>query len=173
MNLERQFSGAVSLRKSISGWVCSLRSLTILVLVSAIQLTFSGPVFAEPDNPKLANDRCLRCHGRENFSREGADGKERDLHVTAEAFKQSVHGSGDCVSCHQDITKAPHRKGIERKVGCVQCHTKLWNEAQQAGMAEENARLGEVVEQIESYMGSIHARPSMADQSRTNATSSR
>ena len=27
-----------------------------------------------------------------------------------------------------------------------------------------------VVEQIESYMGSIHARPSIEDQSRTNAT---
>jgi cytochrome b subunit of formate dehydrogenase len=30
--------------------------------------------------------------------------------------------------------------------------------------------LGEVVQQIEKYMGSIHAQPSMEDQSRTNAT---
>ena len=141
-----------------------------VVLLAVVQLPLSDAVYAEPSDPKLSNSRCLRCHGRENFSREAANGEERDLHVATEAFEQSVHGGLDCVSCHQDIIKAPHRKGIDRKVGCVQCHTELWYEAQRSGTTEENARLGEVVQQIESYMGSIHARPSMADQSRTNAT---
>jgi hypothetical protein len=98
------------------------------------------------------------------------NGEQRDLHVSAEAFQHSVHGKQDCVSCHQDIIKAPHRKGIVRKVGCVQCHIELWEQALTDGTTEENARLGEVVQQIHSYMGSIHAQPSMADQSRTNAT---
>ena len=141
-----------------------------LLLVAALQLPLSSTAFAEPENPKLANDRCLRCHGKENYSRETASGEERALHVTAERFKESVHGGRDCVNCHQDIIKVPHRKGEDRKVSCVKCHMDLWEEAQQAGGNGENARLGVVVEKIESYMGSVHARPSIEDQSRTNAT---
>jgi hypothetical protein len=144
--------------------------LAAVMLLAVMQFPLSSTAYAEPSDPKLSNDRCLRCHGRDNFSRKAENGEERDLHVAAEAFEHSVHGSSDCVSCHQDIIKAPHRKGIDRKVGCVRCHTELWYEAQRSGTKEENARLGEVVQQIESYMGSIHARPSMADQSRTNAT---
>jgi cytochrome b subunit of formate dehydrogenase len=134
------------------------------------QLPLSGNAYAEPSDPKLSNSRCLRCHGRSGFSREAENGERRDLHVTEDLFLQSVHGAQDCVNCHKDITKTPHRKGVDRKVGCVQCHTELWSAAQAAGTAAENARLGVVVDQIESYMGSIHARPNMQDQSRTNAT---
>jgi len=144
--------------------------LLVLLLLMGLQLPFSTTVFAEPDNPRLANDRCLRCHGRENYSRDGADGQPRDLHITAEQYQQSVHGSRDCVECHQDIVKIPHRKGEDRKVGCVRCHTNLWEQAQQDGTTLENARLGEVMEQIESYYGSVHARPNIDDQSSTNAT---
>jgi len=130
----------------------------------------SSAVSAEPSNPKLENSKCLRCHGRPGFSRETESGAKRDLHVDAEAFKHSVHGVRDCVNCHKDIIKIPHRKGIDRKVGCVQCHTQLWKQAQESGTTKQNARLGVVMKQIESYMGSVHARPSMEDQSRTNAT---
>ena len=143
--------------------------LTILVLLS-LQIAWVGQVSAEPADPKLSNERCLRCHGREGFSREGPDGAERDLHVTAGAFEESVHGSQDCVGCHQDITKVPHRKGVERKVGCVQCHMETWGEIQAEGKAEENGTLSLVVDHIESYMQSLHARPRIDDQSRTNAT---
>jgi cytochrome b subunit of formate dehydrogenase len=145
-------------------------ALAIVIPLAAILPPFSSAAYAEPSDPKLSNSRCLRCHGREGFSRTAENGEERDLHVAREAFEHSVHGEWDCVDCHKDIVKAPHRKGIDRKVGCVQCHSALWDEALQAGTAEEHARLGVVVEQIESYMGAIHARPSMEDQSRTNAT---
>jgi cytochrome b subunit of formate dehydrogenase len=148
---------------------CSMTLLAML-LVTAMQLPFSTLAYAEPDNPKLANDRCLRCHGRENYSREGANGEERQLHVTAEKFKDSVHGERDCVSCHNDIIKVPHRKGEDRKVGCVKCHMDLWEDAQLTDGNGKTERLGVVVEQIESYMGSVHARPNIDDQSRTNAT---
>ena len=146
------------------------RALLLILLVAGLQLTLSSTAFAEPENPKLRNDKCLRCHGKENYSRKGADGEERQLHVTAEKFNQSVHGDRDCVNCHKDIIKIPHRKGIDRKVGCVRCHQDLWAEAQLAEGNGENERLGIVVEQIESYMSSIHARPSIDDQSHTNAT---
>ena len=48
-----------------------------LLLVAALQLPLSSTVFAEPENPKLANDRCLRCHGKENYSRKTASGEEQ------------------------------------------------------------------------------------------------
>ncbi len=144
--------------------------LLAIILVTGWQLPLSSTAFAEPENPKLRNDRCLRCHGKENYSREDAYGKDRPLHVTAEKFKESVHGDRDCVNCHQDIVKIPHKKGVDRKVGCVKCHLDLWEEAQLTEGNGRDERLGEVVEQIESYMNSIHARPSIEDQSHTNAT---
>jgi thiosulfate reductase cytochrome b subunit len=143
--------------------------LFAILLLTGAQFVFSSAALArtlgEPDN-----QLCQRCHGRETFAKKAANGESMSLHVAGEEFGASVHGGLDCVSCHEDVTDLPHRKGIDRKVGCVQCHTALWQAAVEDGSTEDNARLGEVVEQIENYMGSIHARPSMADQSRTNAT---
>ncbi len=144
--------------------------LVTVILMTVMQVPLSRTAYAEPANPKLANDRCLKCHGRENYSRPTASGEARSLHVDAERFKGSVHGNRDCVNCHKDITKVPHIKGVDRKVGCVKCHQDLWAEKQQGEESAEHARLGVVVEQIESYMGSIHARPSVDDESRTNAS---
>jgi hypothetical protein len=148
----------------------SAQVFVALMILAISPFSLGGSAFAEPSNPKLANNKCLRCHAKENFSREAANGQERDLHLAEDTFKQSVHGGQDCVNCHQDIIKIKHRKGIDRKVGCVSCHQGLWKQAQADGTTQDNARLGVVVKQIESYMGSIHARPSIADQSRTNAT---
>ena len=144
--------------------------ISTLILFTAFLLSLSNSAVATPENPKLANAKCLKCHGKENYTKPGPDGEPRKLHVTAEKFKQSVHGSRDCVGCHQDITKTKHSKGVDRKVGCVSCHLDLWEDAETAGTSDENLRLGVVAEQIESYMGSIHARPSIDDQSNTNAT---
>jgi cytochrome b subunit of formate dehydrogenase len=144
--------------------------LFAVFLVTVAQIPLNSTAYAEPDNPKLSNDRCLRCHGRENYSKKAANGEERQLHVTAEKFQQSVHGGRDCVNCHNDIVKIPHKKGLDRKVGCVQCHMDLWEEAQAAEGNGKDERLGVVVEQIESYMSSVHARPNINDQSHTNAT---
>lgn len=149
---------------------CTLTNLLAPLLVLLVLAALSQPALAVPDDPKLRNERCQRCHGREGYSRETEAGVLRDLHVDTKAFAASVHGERDCVECHKHIDKIPHRKGVELKVGCVQCHTELWQEAQQSGTTAEHARLGVVVEQIENFMGSVHARPSTEDQSRTNAT---
>ena len=155
----------VPVLNSKSDLISCSRVLLAILLVAIMQVPLSGTVLAEPENPKLRNERCLKCHGKENYTRKG-----RELHVTAEKFTESVHGDRDCVSCHTDIVKIPHKKGVDRKVGCVKCLTELWQEAQQLGTTAENARLGVVMEQIESYMNSMHARPNIDDQSRTNAT---
>lgn len=126
------------------------------------------------DEPQEAwgadNSLCLACHAIEGFAMPGADGAMRDLHVVQDKFEASVHGQQSCVGCHTDITGIPHETGGNIKVSCVQCHEDLWEAATQANRTEEIAKLGHVKKQIDSYMKSIHARPSRADQSHTNAT---
>ncbi len=144
--------------------------LQTLLLLLVVQFALSATALAEPSDPKLSNDRCLRCHGKDGFSKEDPFGRERDLHVAAGVFADSVHGQQDCVGCHEDIIKVPHRKGIERKVGCVQCHMNEWGKAQENGQAANGDKLHKVVDHIQTYMNSMHARPRIDDQSRTNAS---
>ncbi len=119
---------------------------------------------------KIDNDTCLGCHGNQGFTAPGPDGKERALDVAVEKFQKSVHGKRLCVECHQDITEIPHKTGVTHKVGCVQCHDDLWKKAQSEGTTKQHERLGWVVDRINHYMGSVHARPNREDQSRTNAS---
>ena len=136
----------------------------------------ADPAAAKPDKEAEAaaakpdNAACLGCHGNEGFSVPGLDGKPRSLQVRKEKFENSVHGKRGCVGCHQDITEIPHKKVRQRKVSCVQCHEALWEAANREGKTQENGRLGVVVEQIDKYLESVHARPSREDQSLTNAT---
>ena len=147
----------------------SKRDLLYALLAAGI-LGVSAPatVLAQPAD-KMPNEVCLSCHGNQGFAVPGADGKPRSLHVVKDRFEQSVHGKRFCVECHKDITEIPHRKGV-LKVSCVTCHEDLWAAAKKEGKTQEFARLGVVVDQIERYMKSIHARPNREDQSRTNAT---
>ncbi|MDP2240797.1 MAG: cytochrome C [Burkholderiales bacterium] len=130
----------------------------------------ANPKPAEPAAPKMENAICLSCHGNAEFAMPGPDGNMRMLHVTPDRFEKSAHGKRFCVDCHQDITAIPHQPGVQHKVGCVTCHETLWENAKKDNKTKENARLGVVVEQIDHYMKSIHARPNKDDQSRTNAT---
>jgi cytochrome b subunit of formate dehydrogenase len=122
----------------------------------------------EAGNPE--NEVCLGCHGNEGFAMPGADGQTRDLHVIKDKFGNSVHGKRLCTECHKDITEIPHKPGVTHQVSCVTCHETLWEKAKRDNKTQENARLGVVVQQIDRFMNSIHARPSNEDQSRTNAT---
>ncbi len=137
----------------------------------AAGLVMAGAVAGDPEPaPSAENALCLNCHGMPGFAMPGPDGAMRALHVDRQRFGASVHGQQACTHCHQDIDGVPHQKGVEHLVGCVQCHRDLWDQAQRTDSTDEHARLGEVVEQIERYMNSVHARPSMVDQSHTNAT---
>ncbi len=100
----------------------------------------------------------------------GADGQMRDLHVIPEKFASSVHGKQLCVGCHKDITEIPHQLNGHIKVSCVQCHESLWELARKENRTRDSEKLGMVKQQIDRYMKSIHARPNIEDQSRTNAT---
>ncbi len=141
-------------------------SLMLFAQVSIMNVVFAG----EEAQPQPENSTCLGCHGMEGFAMPAEDGAMRQLHVNKDGFNKSVHAGRRCVECHKDIQEIPHRKNVERKVGCVQCHRDLWDKAKQEGKTQEFERLGVVVQQIDSYMGSVHARPNIEDQSRTNAT---
>src|SRR3990172_8848621 len=125
---------------------------------------------AESTAQVLENETCIGCHGNEGFSADGADGKPRNLHVIPDKFGKSVHGKRLCVECHKNITAIPHEPGTRVRVSCVECHESQWKSAQLENRAKESERMGVVVQQIDRYMKSIHARPSREDQSRTNAT---
>jgi cytochrome b subunit of formate dehydrogenase len=146
-------------------------------LIAALLLFagLAGTAWAEP----IDNGACLGCHGNPGFSATDAAGKPKSLEVHGDKFAKSVHGKRQCQECHQDITEIPHKPGVQHKVGCVQCHDDLWKQGaawsqsavnkENQRTAEQNKRLGMVVDRINHYMGSVHARPNRDDQTRTNA----
>jgi cytochrome b subunit of formate dehydrogenase len=142
-----------------------LRPARLAALIAAGAMCLTPPLAGGADN-----SLCLACHGNEGFAVPGADGQMRPLHVIRDKFESSVHGKQLCVGCHKDITGIPHGKNGNIKVSCVQCHEDLWAAARKENKTGEHAKLGVVVQQIERYMNSIHARPNIEDQSRTNAT---
>jgi predicted CXXCH cytochrome family protein len=139
-----------------------------ILMLTAVLILLATTAAAQDNGP--ANATCLACHRMETLAVPLPNGEMRQLYVSPDDFEQSVHGKRSCVECHKDVTKIPHRKGVDRKVGCVQCHESLWQAAQEENRTEDLARLGVVVKQIDSYMKSVHARPNKEDQSRTNAT---
>jgi cytochrome c551/c552/cytochrome b subunit of formate dehydrogenase len=125
----------------------------------------AAPAAAMP----LDNATCLGCHGNEGFAMPGPDGRPRPLHVVKEKFELSVHAKRRCVECHTDITEIPHQRTGPIRVGCIQCHQDMWRSLEE-DRRKDYERLGVVVEQIDRYLKSVHARPRRDDQSRTNAT---
>jgi len=118
----------------------------------------------------IPNERCLTCHGDDKKKTDlRDDGTPVKIFVHQEKIKGSVHGELQCTSCHTTIDRVPHRKAPKVVVGCVDCHKETW-EAFKDDPAGKHKRLKVVLEEVEKYMGSIHAQPNALDQSRTNAT---
>ncbi len=129
---------------------------------------------SEPSIGIPENAACLGCHGYEEFSvATGEQGNEgiRKLYVSPDNFGKSVHGKRSCVECHKDISQIPHQKNVTRKVDCIKCHQSVWEKnALGKNNLREPQRIGVVVQQIEHYMGSVHAQPSKEDPSKPNAS---
>jgi predicted CXXCH cytochrome family protein len=162
------------MRQKIAAWALAgaacLAGVPGLPLQAVASAAAADAQASAQADERPTNDICLGCHGNEGFEMPGPDGKARALYVNPDRFGKSVHSKRLCVECHKDIKEIPHQPGVQHKVSCVECHEDLWAKAQREGKTAEFARLGVVVEQIKGYMKSIHARPSRADQSRTNAT---
>jgi predicted CXXCH cytochrome family protein len=150
--------------------IVGLTGASFIWQAQALAADAAGSKAAEKPVGNPENDVCLGCHGNEGFAMPDAFGRVRQLHVIKDKFGNSVHGKRVCTECHKDITEIPHKLGVTHKVSCVTCHEELWEKAKQENKTQENARLGVVVQQIDRFMKSIHARPNKDDQSRTNAT---
>ena len=147
--------------------------LVVLPLAPAIANAASG----QPATPVASLDSatCLSCHDGKQKKLEvpSAGGEPRPLHaVNPDKYGKSVHSTMQCVACHTDITDAvaPHQKTSVPKPDCVQCHTDLWEKAKKANLTREKARLGVVVQNIDAYQKSFHAKPNKEDKSHVNAT---
>ncbi|MDP2430906.1 MAG: cytochrome C [Pseudomonadota bacterium] len=125
---------------------------------------------AEPAVKVISNKRCMRCHGDEDEkTAKRPDGTEINIFVDKEVFGHSVHAKQLCVGCHNNITELPHDEPLPKRVGCTECHEKTWAE-QKNNPDPEYKRLGVVMQQIDGYMHSVHAKPNKLDGTRVNAT---
>lgn len=169
--------------KTIAPWplVCLIFTLLSLIGTAPVQSAEDGvgtllgeeiPHGFDPKTGKriIPNQRCLKCHGDENEKTDTRDdGSIVNIYVEPKKIEDSVHGEQNCNSCHITITRVPHREAPEVIVGCVECHRQTWADYKDDPEGKHE-RLGVVVEQIDSFLDSVHSRPSSQDQSSTNAT---
>lgn len=112
----------------------------------------------------IPNRRCLKCHGDENEKTDVRDdGSIADIFVPPDVFKNSVHGERRCNECHTKVTRVPHREAPQVDVSCIECHRDTW-EAYKNDPDNPFKRLGVVIEQIEKYQNSVHARSEDEDE---------
>jgi cytochrome b subunit of formate dehydrogenase len=143
-------------------------------------LAGAAPARAANEAVALTNTACLTCHDAKAHKIEvpGAADKPRALMgIAPEKYYKSVHANMACVACHTGITANPpagagHKQDASQStasVMCADCHEKLWESAQKDGTAAVKPRLGIVVQNIDAYRNSFHARPRKADKSQPNA----
>jgi thiosulfate reductase cytochrome b subunit len=146
-----------------------------IVLVSVLLAAASlfPPLQAEAAN--LDNAACLKCHdgGKGKLERALPNGDKRPLaEIEPTRFAKSVHGDMPCTDCHKEITDAVAQHKIDpaaAKPNCVTCHQALWETVKKENLTEEKTRLGLVVQNIEAYKNSFHARPDKDDPSKPKA----
>jgi cytochrome b subunit of formate dehydrogenase len=94
---------------------------TFLFLCVLLLPVSSAAKSAPKAPPKPTNEDCLACHGDSGLSTE-RNGKTVSLHVDADKFKASIHGTMfSCVDCHTDLKSSPH-ENTPAKVNCATCH---------------------------------------------------
>ena len=118
---------------------------------------------AAPAMP-IENATCLACHGNEGFAARA--GRKRPCTCCTRSSSRACMPSANASNAtrhHRIRKKWPHKAAASTATsGC--------GRAMEPGKWQERERLGVVVEQIDRYLKSVHARPRRDDQSRTNAT---
>jgi hypothetical protein len=71
----------------------------------------------------IALEKCTLCHGKPEFRKLLVNGAIRDVFVTADSLKGSVHEKKVCTDCHFDVSEIPHRE-LPKRVTCTHCHFK-------------------------------------------------
>ncbi len=81
------------------------------------------PGVAREASASISLEKCTLCHGKPEFRKLLVDGRIRELYVTADSLKGSVHEKKVCSDCHFDVSEIPHRTHPKR-VTCTHCHFK-------------------------------------------------
>ncbi|MBL3526254.1 MAG: cytochrome C [gamma proteobacterium endosymbiont of Lamellibrachia anaximandri] len=161
------------INKVWSVMLAALLGLSAFTTFAAMEQA-STPASEKAGKQLTPNKKCTKCHADDDEDEqiwEYEDGTTKFIYVDPEKFENSVHGKQYCVGCHSNVTlkKGEHDERLPVSVGCVQCHQEKLEE-QKDSPDPKHKRLKVVLEQVDSYMHSVHARPSLADQSRTNAS---
>lgn len=135
----------------------------------ALVNTENKPVGAAQTAYKLNDASCLSCHAGNQKEiqvplpvEEGEDEEMRPLlSINDNNYKRAVHGDMSCIDCHQNIvdSQSQHNKSELPDPDCASCHQDLWKNYQEKGLATQMQRMGVVVENIEAYKTSYHAKP--------------
>jgi cytochrome b subunit of formate dehydrogenase len=162
-----------------------MRSQTVgrwtIPCLGAILVAIALPLRAQAPSDAAAKEdaACLTCHDGKSQKIEVpvAGGKPRALHSFApDKLAQSVHAKLACTTCHTGATAMPSAgsghadRTVLGSASCVDCHTRLLEGAKKAGTAAAKPRLGVVVDNIETYKQSFHARPGKTDKSKPLAS---
>lgn len=139
------------------------------------ELGIGAPKLNAAGNPLISNYKCHKCHAEDGKYEDDniwhyADGSTSNIHVDEDMFKQSVHGTQNCNGCHTNITLeiGEHKEQLPIEVNCVKCHKQTYEE-QKDDPDPKYKRLNVVLDQVESYEHSVHARPNKDDPSKPNA----
>lgn len=156
----------------LAGLVCLIATQTVSLPEAAAATDADDPGAAQTATT-LDDASCLGCHGgKAELTVADEEGETRPLMAIEEhRYSRSVHGDMACIDCHREIvdSQASHRKTAVAKPDCVTCHEALWETAKQQDLTREKARLGIVVQNIEAYRESFHARPAPSRKSGVKA----
>jgi cytochrome b subunit of formate dehydrogenase len=140
---------------------------------TAAQAATKAPASNAAESPRPDNATCLECHdGTKKIEvKAGEDDKRTLSAVKPEKFGGGVHATMQCVDCHTNIVdnKAPHKKTDKPVATCVQCHETLLQQAKLDGRLASKPRLATVVENVNAYKRSFHARKNTDHPDRPNA----
>ncbi|WP_366921842.1 hypothetical protein MFMK1_002259 [Metallumcola ferriviriculae] len=124
---------------NICAYVLSGLFVTIFLVVIVSGMFFGFFLFARTafavdssQAAELINQQCLQCHGEKGFTVQ-RDGKNISLFVSEATYKESVHGTNACTTCHPGMEKdMPHKSAVygqalQQKVlqECEACHDKV------------------------------------------------
>ena len=135
----------------------------------------SGVALAANAPAKLDNATCLTCHetGKHKIEVTGSNDEKRLLApLNKGGLAKSVHAKMECVACHTDIVDAKEKHARAANVAkpdCATCHEALWDAAKKNGQSREHQRFEVVVQNVDAYKASFHARPDKDDPTHAKA----
>ncbi|HEX4859173.1 MAG TPA: cytochrome c3 family protein, partial [Usitatibacteraceae bacterium] len=112
-----------------------LRASLLAAIVALSPLTA-----AAKDNELSKEDQaCLKCHDKPGLEKKLGDGTALSLHISTQAYLDSMHAATSCADCHADIDDKTHGKtpaqyksrrelSLSMRDSCRDCHKKKFTQ---------------------------------------------